>query len=53
MVLVQPALKKDHAKSVAKGECVNCGEQYEYTVLLNPERRNKPEYNNMKKEAKS
>ncbi len=44
MVLIQPAIKKDHTKSVAKGECLNCGKKYEFTVLLNPdweERRNR------------
>jgi len=44
MVLMKPAIKKNHTKSVAKGECLNCGKKYEFTVLLNPdweERRNK------------
>jgi len=42
-VLMKPAIKKSLTKSVAKGECLNCGEKYEYPILLIPdweERRN-------------
>ncbi len=37
MVLVQPAIKPGDTMSVAKGQCLNCQEEHEYTVLLNPE----------------
>jgi hypothetical protein len=37
MFLVQPAIKADDTKSVAKGECLQCGEEHEFTVLLNNE----------------
>ncbi len=37
MVLIQPAIKKGDAKSVARGECMQCEEEHEFTVLLNPD----------------
>ena len=35
MVLTQPAIKPGDTKSVAKGECMQCNEEHEFTVLLN------------------
>jgi len=35
MFLIQPALKKGDTKSVAKGKCLICQEEHEYTILLN------------------
>jgi len=35
MVLVQPAIKRGESKSVAKGKCLRCQEEHEFTVLLN------------------
>jgi hypothetical protein len=41
---MKPAFKKGPTTSVAKGECLICGEKFEYPILLIPdweERRNR------------
>ena len=39
MFLTQPAIRKGDTRSVAKGHCLMCREEHEYTVLLNPRRQ--------------
>jgi len=41
MFLPQPAFRKGDTRSVAKGHCLMCREEHEYTVILNPKKRNK------------
>ena len=35
IVLTQPAIKPGDTKSVARGECMQCHEEHEFTVWLN------------------
>jgi hypothetical protein len=38
IILIQPKIKPGDTKSVAKADCLQCGEKHEFTMLLSTER---------------
>ena len=37
MVLTKPAIKQGDTKITARGQCSKCGQDHEFTLLINPD----------------